>query len=408
LAKKGEIKMRKIISLALAVIMIFGCLVSLTACGGAKDDGVFKVGFLFLHDENSTYDKNFIDAADAAAKALGLTEDQIIKKTDIPEGPGCYDAACELVEEGCDLIFADSFGHESYMIQAAKEFPNVQFCHATGTQAHVVKLPNYHNAFASIYEGRYLAGIAAGMKLNEMIKNGTIKESEAVVGYVAAWPYAEVKSGYTSFFLGARSVCPSATMLVEYTNSWFDIALEKTAAENLISRGCKLISQHADSEGAPKACEDAGIPNVAYNISTISIAPNTAIISSKINWEPYMKLIIEKTRDGKGDEIPFDWCGGIKEGSVQLTELNAKVAAEGTQAAIDAAIEQFKAGTLKVFATSTFTVKGQTLTEYLADVDGDYVGETNVIHDGYFDESASNQRCAPYFDIIIDGIEAPQ
>ncbi len=401
-----EETMKKVLSLILAVLMLLSATVAFASCGDAKAD--FKVGFIFLHDENSTYDKNFIDAANAAAAALGLTSEQVKMKINVPEGPECLDAAAELVDDGCDLIFADSFGHEAYMIQAAKEFPDVQFFHATGTQAHVEKLPNYHNAFASIYEGRYLAGIAAGMKLNQMIADGTITADQAVIGYVGAFAYAEVKSGYTSFFLGARSVCPSATMKVEYTTSWFNIALEKSAAENLINAGCVLISQHADSEGAPKACEEAGVPNVAYNISTISIAPNTALISSKINWEPYMKLIIEKTRDGKADEIPYDWCGGLEEGSVQLTELNAAVAAPGTQEAINAAIEQLKAGTLKVFDTSKFTVNGQTLTEYKADVDGDFVGETNVIHDGYFDESADDQRSAPYFDLIIDGIEAAE
>ena len=404
---------KKTLAIVLALVMSLSMVAFFTSCGGDGDEGDkdaedFKVGFIFLHDENSTYDKNFIDAANAAAKALGLKDEQVIMKTGIPEGSECYDAACELVDEGCDLVFADSFGHESYMIQAAKEFPEVQFCHATGTQAHVEKLDNYHNAFASIYEGRYLAGIAAGMKLNEMIAKGDITAAEAKIGYVGAWPYAEVKSGYTSFFLGARSVCPTATMQVEYTNSWFDIALEKSAAEKLIGDGCVLISQHADSEGAPKACETAGVPNVAYNISTISIAPNTALISSKINWQPYMELIIKKTMEGKGNEIPYDWCGGIAEGSVQLTELNSKIAAEGTQAAIDAAIAEFKAGTLKVFDTSKFTVNGQTLTEYKADVDGDFVGETNVIHDGFFDESAKDQRSAPYFDLIIDGITAAQ
>jgi len=403
---------KKTLAIILALVMSLSMVAVFASCGDGDGEGNaedFKVGFIFLHDENSTYDKNFIDAANAAAKALGLKDEQVIMKTGIPEGSECYDAACELVDEGCDLVFADSFGHESYMIEAAKEFPEVQFCHATGTKAHTEKLPNYHNAFASIYEGRYLAGIAAGMKLNEMINAGTITADKAKIGYVGAWPYAEVISGYTSFFLGARSVCPSATMQVEYTNNWFDIALEKSAAEKLIGDGCVLISQHADSEGAPKACENAGVPNVAYNISTISIAPNTALISSKINWEPYMKLIIEKTMAGKGNEIPYDWCGGIAEGSVQLTELNSKVAAEGTQAAIDAAIAQFKAGTLKVFDTSKFTVKGQTLTEYLADVDdlGDFQPETNVIHDGYFDESADGKRSAPYFNIIIDGITVP-
>ena len=399
--------MKKILSLILVIVMIASMTAVFSACNDEKTDD-FKVGFIFLHDENSTYDKNFIDAANAAAKALGLSESQVIMKTGIPEGSECYDAACELVDAGCDLIFADSFGHESYMIQAAKEFPEVQFCHATGTKAHTEKLSNYHNAFASIYEGRFLAGIAAGMKLNEMIENGDITADQAKVGYVAAWPYAEVKSGYTSFFLGVRSVCATATMTVEYTNSWFDIALEREAALKLINDGCVLISQHADSEGAPKACEEKGVPNVAYNISTISIAPTTALISSKINWEPYMKLIIEKTMDGKGEEIPYDWCGGIAEGSVVLTELNTKVAAKGTQEAIDAAIAGFKAGTLKVFDTSKFTVGGKTLTEYLADVHdyGDFKPETNVIRNGCFDESAADMRSAPYFDLVIDGITA--
>ena len=410
--------MKKILSLALVLVMIFSMTAAFTACGNEEPTGEtnedFKVGFIFLHDENSTYDKNFIDAANAAATALGLKKDQVIMKVGVPEGPECQQAAEDLVDLGCDLVFADSFGHEDYMIEAAKKYPNVQFCHATGTKAHTEKLANYHNAFASIYEGRYLAGIAAGMKLNQMIAENKITAEEAKIGYVGAWPYAEVKSGYTSFFLGARSVCPTATMKVEYTNSWFDIALEREAAIRLINDGCVLISQHADSEGAPKACEENKVPNVAYNISTISIAPKTALISSKINWEPYMKFIIEKTMAGKGNEIPYDWCGGIEEGSVQLTELNESIAAPGTQAAIDAAIAQFKAGTLKVFDTSKFTYKGEKLTSYKADVDSDaaFTPETEVVvtKDGktYFDESADGKRSAPYFDIIIDGIEAAQ
>ena len=401
--------MKKILSLILVVCLLATSMVLLASCNNNNEEGddTFKVGFIFLHDENSTYDKNFIDAANAAAAALGLSEDQIVMKVGIDESNACYEAACELVDAGCDAVFADSFGHEPFMIQAAKEFPEVQFFHATGTQAHVEKLDNYHNAFASIYEGRYLAGIAAGMKLNEMIEDGDITAEQAKVGYVGAFPYAEVKSGYTSFFLGVRSVCPSATMKVEFTNSWFDIALEREAALNLINDGCVLLSQHADSEGAPKACEQEGVPNVAYNISTTHLGPNTALISSKINWVPYMTLMMEKCMEGKGNEIPYDWCGGIAEGAVQLTELNTAVAAEGTQAAIDAAKAKLVDGTLKVFDTSKFTVGGQTLTEALADVDGNFVPETNVIHDGYYDESADDQRSAPYFDINLDGIEVP-
>ena len=194
-------------------------------------------------------------------------------------------------------------------------------------------------------------------------------------------------------------------MDVKFTDSWFDIAKEKSAAESLIADGCVLISQHADSEGAPTACEAAGVPNVAYNISTISMAPNTALISSKINWAPYFKLMIESVQNDKA--IPTDYCGTIETGSVELTELNEKAAAAGTKEAIDAAMAKFKAGELKVFATDTFTVKNAALTEYAADINGDYQPDAgvNVIKDGYFDESnAETYRSAPYFDLDIDGI----
>lgn len=399
--------MKKILSVLLAVAMLAALCCAFASCGKTTEDGDeksdFKIGFILLHDENSTYDKNFMDAALKVKEELGLSDDQVVFKTNVPESNDCYEAAASFADDGCDIVFADSFGHESHMIRAAKEFPEVQFCHATGTQAKTAGVANFHNAFASIYEGRYLVGIAAGMKLNEMIENGDITADEAKIGYVGAFNYAEVVSGFTSFFLGARSVCPSATMEVVYTNSWFDIALEKEAANTLMDNGCVLISQHADSEGAPKACEARNVPNVAYNISTISMAPNTALISSKIDWAPYFRMIINA--ELKGEEIPTDWCGSIATESVILTELNEKVAAEGTAEAIETAIQSFKAGTLKVFDTANFTVNGETLTEYMADVitDDAFTPDTNVIVDGIFNEST--ERSAPYFDIkYIDGI----
>ena len=369
--------------------------------GDAEADPI-KVGFIFLHDENSTYDLNFINGAKQACSELGLTEDQYILRVNVPEGQECYDAAAELVDEGCDIIFADSFGHETYMIQAAQEFPEVQFCHSTGTRAHTEGLDNYHNAFADIYQGRYLAGIAAGMKLNEMIEAGEFTAEEAKIGYVGAYTYAEVISGYTSFFLGARSVCPTVTMEVTFTSSWYDETAEKEGATLLINNGCKLISQHADSMGAPTACEDAGVPNVSYNGSTIDACPNTFIISSRIDWTPYYKLAIESVMNGEA--IPADWCGGIEEGSVVLTEVNEAVAAEGTAEAIAEAQAKLVAGELHVFDTSTFTVNGEALDSYMADVDTDqdYTPDTEVISDGYFHES--EYRSAPYFDLRIDGI----
>ena len=412
--------MKKFLALLMALVMVF----ALAACGSdsepstsadpnaetsgepatgngiAKED--LKVGFIFLHDENSTYDLNFINAANAAIEELGLTEDQYVFRTNIPEGQECYDAAADLADAGCDIIFADSFGHEDYMIQAAQEFPEVQFCHSTGTKAHTQGLDNYHNAFASIYEGRYLAGIVAGMKLNEMIENGEITEDEAKIGYVGAFTYAEVISGYTSFFLGARSVCPSATMDVTFTGSWYDETAEREAANNLIAGGCVLISQHADSMGAPSACEDAGVPNVSYNGSTIAACPDTYLVSSRIDWAPYYEYAI--TCAINGEAIDADWTGTLETGSVVLTDLNESAVAEGTQEAVDEAMAALEDGSLHVFDTSTFTVGGETVTTYMADVDTDEnsEGDTEAIVDGYFAESTF--RSAPYFDLRIDGI----
>lgn len=359
-----------------------------------------KVGFIFLHDENSTYDLNFITAAKEACEAAGV---EYVLKTGIPEGQECYDAACELADAGCGIVFADSFGHEDYMIEAAKEYPEVQFCHATGTKAHTEGLANYHNAFATIFQGRYLAGVAAGMKLNEMIDAGKITADQAKMGYVGAYTYAEVISGYTSFYLGAKSVCPTVTMEVTFTGSWYDETAEKEGANTLIQDGCVLISQHADSMGAPTACETAGVPDISYNGSTESACPNTFIVSSKINWVPYFRFIIDSVE--KGETIPADWTGDLSTGSVELSGLGS-AAAEGTKEAIEKAQADIEAGTLHVFDTSTFTVEGKELTSYMADVDTDpdYEPDHEAIVDGYFDESGTDFRSAPFFNAQIDGI----
>lgn len=415
--------MKKILCAILAVALVL----SLAACGGgskkAELKGVgadilprleiksevtvpsdFKIGMICLHDENSTYDKNFIDGLKEVQKAMGLKDDQVIIVTGIGEDNSCYDTAVDLAKKGCKIVFADSFGHGDFMLKAAKEYPDVQFCHATGTASKQAGVANFHNAFASIYEGRYLAGIVAGMKLNEMIKDGKIKAEEAIIGYVGAFTYAEVVSGLTSFFLGARSICPTATMKVRYTGSWYDPDQEQEAANALIEKdNCALISQHADSLGAPTACEVAGVPNVSYNGSTYEAGKTTFLVSSAINWAPYFQYIIESVVNGKAFET--DWCGNIETNSVVLTGLNLDVVAEGTEEKVNEAIKGFKDGTLHVFDISTFTSDKIVDGQYLADVDGDFTGETNVIHDGYFDESnAKDYRSAPYFDINIDGI----
>ena len=402
--------MKKAIALILALLACFsllaGCGSTPTtdapATNGNADLSNIKIGFIFLHDENSTYDLNFMNAAKEACQNLGLTESQYIFRTNIPEGQECYNAAAELVDAGCNIIFADSFGHEDYMIQAAKEFPNVQFCHSTGTKAHTEGLANYHNAFAAIYDGRYLAGVAAGMKLNEMIEAGEFTADEAKMGYVGAFTYAEVVSGYTSFYLGAKSVCPSVTMEVTFTGSWYDETAEKEGANKLIANGCKLISQHADSMGAPTACETAGVPNVSYNGSTVSACPNTFIVSSRINWAPYYEFVVDCVANNK--EIPADWTGTIATGSVVLTDVNTKAAAAGTAEKIAEVSKGLQDGTIHAFDTATFTVGGAKLDSYQADVDTDanYTPDTEVISDGYFHES--EKRSAPYFDLQIDGI----
>ena len=392
--------MRKFFAtLATAAVFSMLGIMSFSATAGAADPADFKVGFITLHDENSTYDLNFINAAMQACDELGVS---YTLKTNIPEGQECYEAAADLADSGCGIVFADSFGHEDYMIQAAKEFPDVEFCHSTGTKAHTEGLDNYHNAFASIYEGRYLAGVAAGMKLNEMIENGDITEDAAKIGYVGAYTYAEVVSGYTSFFLGARSICPSATMEVTFTGSWYDETAEKEGATKLINDGCVLISQHADSMGAPTACENAGVPDVSYNGSTIDACPNTFIVSSRIDWVPYYKYAI--TAAMNDEAIDADWTGNLETGSVVLTDVNENVAAEGTVEKIEEVKAALEAGEVHVFDTAAFTVEGAALDSYEADVDTDpdYTPDTEVISDGYFHES--EYRSAPYFDLQIDGI----
>ncbi|MBQ4640315.1 MAG: BMP family ABC transporter substrate-binding protein [Clostridia bacterium] len=394
--------MKKLIALVLALVLCLSCF-AFTASAEVAD---VKLGVILLHDENSTYDLNFINGVNEAVAALGLTEDQVIMKRNIPESNECYDAALDLVDEGCTLIFANSFGHETYLLQAAKECPEVQFCHATGTMAHTEKLDNFHNAFAAIYEGRYLAGIAAGMKLNEIKANGQLKGEKPLMGYVGAFTYAEVISGYTSFYLGAKSVCPDVQMKVMFTGSWYDEMEEKNAAQALIDAGCDLISQHADSMGAPTACENAGIPNVSYNGSTVASCPNTFIVSSRINWAPYFQYIVNQA--AAGEKIDTDWTGTIASGSVVLTDVNEAAAAAGTVEAIADAKAKLEKAEIKVFDTATegfITVGGEALTTYTADVDTDlnFTPDTEAVADGYFHES--EYRSAPYFDVKIDGIE---
>ncbi|MBE6573772.1 MAG: BMP family ABC transporter substrate-binding protein [Ruminococcaceae bacterium] len=339
-------------------------------------------------------------AAKTACEEMGV---EYVEKTQVPESNACYDAAVELVEvDKCDIIFADSYGHEQFMIMAAKEYPETEFCHASGVMAHTEKLDNYHNAYASIYEGRYLTGVVAGMKLNEMIEEGEITAEWVKMGYVGTFTFAEVISAYTSFYLGAKSVCPSVTMEVMFTGSMYDETKEKEAANALIEGGCVLISQYSESLGAPIACENAGIPNIAYNGSTKDVCPETFLVSSRIDWTPYFKYIIDCVKNG--EDIFFDWTGSLLTGSVILSEINTKAAAEGTAEKLEDIKNDLITGNLQVFDTDNFTVGGERLDSFMADVDMDfnYTPDTEVIENGVFYES--KYRSAPYFVIEIDGI----
>ena len=413
-------KVRLVSLLALAAASVAG----LAGCdNAAKDDKAVKVGLICLHDSSSTYDANFINALNEAVKDLG--KKVIFEKncllTGVAEDTSCFDAAKDLVEKGCKVIFADSFGHQDHMLNAAKEFKDVQFCHATGTNAKTANQKNYHNAFASIYQGRFLAGYAAGLKLVEDKKADLDAQKALKVGYVGAYTYAEVMSGYTSWFLGARNALrdygyknEQLTMDVSFTGSWYDPEGEGSAADALIKDGAVLISQHADSMGAPGTCEKANVPNVTYNVETKDECPKTYLAYSRINWAPYYKAVVNAVYEGKDieNEVNANWTGTVATGSVEynvnwdnLTKDATKLADYKAKfAAVEKQVKEKAAA--KVFDCSTFTVEGKALTTYKADTDGDFQGETEAIvtKDGvsFFNESAD--ASAPYFNVKIDGI----
>ncbi len=389
-----------ITAFAMAGLLAFtGCSKKEGAAKESKADASFKVGVIYIGDENEGYTEAHMKGIQEMKTELGFSDDQVIEKKVIPESEKCYDAAVDLADQGCKYIIGTSFGHESYILMAAKEYPEIQFAHATGFQAASSGLANMHNFMPAVYESRYVSGIVAGLKLNEMIESGKITADQAQIGYVGAYPYAEVVSGFTSFFLGVRSVCPSATMQVRYTNSWADMSLEKETAEALIADNCVLISQHADTTGAPTACEAKGVPCVGYNVDMISVAPNAALTSAALNWGAYYKESAKAFMNG--ETVTVDWANGYSDGAVYITPINENVAAASTKEAVEAAIEGLKAGSVKVFATDTFTVNGSSLEDLIAE-GGDFAKYAAYVSDGYFHEQTV--ASAPAFDLRIDGI----
>jgi len=359
-----------------------------------------KVGLICVHDIQSGYDAAHIEGLTEACKELGIDVDsQVVFKYNIGEDETCYDMAVELAEDGCGIIFSDSYGHQTYMQQAAEDYPDVTFVACTGDQAAGSGLDNLKNIFTNVYESRYVSGIVAGMKLKELMDAGTV--TDPYIGYVGAYPYAEVVSGYTAFFLGVQSIVPEAHMDVQYTGAWYDPVAENETAKALMAKGCVIIGQHADSTGAPSAVQEAFdggavVYSVGYNIDMLSVAPQAALTSAQNNWSVLYKATLEKFING--EEIPADYATGVKDGAVMISALGESCA-EGTQEAVDAAWAGIKDGSLNVFDCANFTVGGEHLTSY---TDSYGMNGAECIKDGIFEESVI--RSAPYFDLRIDGI----
>jgi len=399
----------------IVVLLVLSLVLAGVACGTGSSDETgddVKIGVILVHDENTGYDFAHIEGIKKAAETVGFSDDQIIWKYNISEDETCYDTATDLVDQGCTYIFSDSYGHQSYMQQAASENENVTFISMTGDMAALSGLSNFKNAFNYTYESRYVSGVVAGMKLAELVADGKVEDKNMdssgniKLGYVGAFPYAEVVSGYTGFYLGVKSIVDNVVMDVTYTNSWYDPTAEAEAANALVSSGCIIISQHADSTGAPSACEAllAGgttVYCVGYNIDMLSVAPNAALTSSQNDWSVYYTYALNSIKNG--EEIVTDWAAGYSEGAVMISALGDSCAA-GTADKVNEVETALKNGTLNVFDTSTFTVGGETVTSYLAiDTDGDWVGDTGeAISNGVFNESTL--RSAPYFGLRIDGI----
>ena len=417
---------KRLLAMLLAGAMVFG----LAACGGGNEPAetpagetpaaetpagetpagdeakTIKVGMVCIGDENDQgYTYNFmrgVEEATAQQAEQGINVEWVYK-TQILEDSGCEDANIELADAGCQIIINNSYGFESYMLKVAPDYPEIEFISCTNQASAVDDLANTHNAFANIYEGRYLAGVVAGMKLQEMIDNGEITADQAVIGYVGAYSFAEVISGFTAYYLGAKSVCPSVTMKVQFVGSWSDATLEGNAAQALCDAGCVMISQHSDNTTPATAAQNAGAFHTGYNNDMIAVAPEASLIGTRIDWSVYFEYAIEAVANGQ--EFDQDWCHGMDEGAVVMTELNTDIAAEGTAEKLAEVEEAIRSGELQVFDTSTFTVEGQPLTTCMAlDTDGDFVADDKeAVFDGAFHESYF--QSAPYFTVQIDGIE---
>ncbi len=421
---------KRVLALLLALTMTL----ALAACGSNGDDGKdktdappvdtqqpaggdeqsdapaerksVKVGLICIGDENDQgYTYNFIRGKEAATEALAASGIDVewVVKWNIGEDTGCEDANIELAEEGCQLIINNSFGFEPFMLKVAPDYPEIEFIACTNQASWGDDLDNTHNAVANIYEGRYLAGVVAGMKLQQMIDEGTITADQAVIGYVGAFSYAEVISGFTSYYLGAKSVCPSVTMKVQFVGSWSDATEEANAASALADMGCVMISQHSDNTTPATTAQSKGVFHTGYNNDMTSVAPEASLIGTRINWAPYFEYVIGSVANG--GSFDQDWCHGMEMNAVVMTDLNEAIAAPGTAEKLAEVEDQLRSGKLQVFDTSTFTIGGEELKNAFAlDTDGDFAPDSEeAVFDGAFHES--HFQSAPYFALRIDGIE---
>ena len=410
--------MKKILSLTLAFLMVLGCLTGCSGNNGGKEeepkDQKLKIGVVLVGDENEGYTFAHMQGIETAVKNIGEDKIEVIYKKSVGETQACYDAAVDLLENGCSAVFTNSYGHQSYLQQVASEYPDKAFVADTGDTAAISGLNNFSNAFTKVYESRYVSGVVAGMKLAELVKDGKLSEKNydengnIKIGYVGAYTYAEVISGFTAFYLGIKSVVENVAMEVTYTGSWFDITAEAEAANKLMADNCVIIGQHADSTGAPSAVQ-AALENgnvaysIGYNVDMLTVAPQAALTSATNNWAVYYEYAFNQLL--KGEKIATDWAEGYNQNAVAITDLGSSCAA-GTAEKVAEVIAAIKNGSLHVFDTSTWTLKGEHLTELKIDLDGDFAtdheADKNAIYDGYFHESEF--RSAPSFSVIIDGI----
>ena len=423
--KKAKRIIALLVSLAVVMCALAACGSSSSGDSDSSDSGTevqytLNVGAILVGDETEAYTLAHMNGMEEAVEILAEEgiEVNLSYKKGIPESDEVETNAIDLIADGCTLIVTNSYGHQYYVDNVVESYPDVTVVAMTGDLAADSGYDNYYNAFTKVYEARYVSGVVAGLKLQELIEEGTLTEENMPdafdedgnikIGYVGAYSYAEVVSGYTAFFLGVQSVVENVTMIVKYTNSWYSEEREAAVAEYLMDEGCVIIGQHADSTGSPSAIQSRYNDDnslvcyaVGYNLDMIDAGEDVVLTSSSNNWAVYYTELFRAA--ATGEEIPQDWAEGYSEDAVEITTLNENTVAEGTEEYVEEIIEQIKNGELYVFDTSTFTVDGETITSYTESYG--FEGNECIVQDGdtyYFDESTL--RSAPYFDIRIDGI----